>query len=169
MVHHHRPSPDPPWLSPVGDEAMQAGGYRSEGAVALLLNEQGQFLLHLRDDNPAIPYPGTWGLLGGVVEPGETSEEALRRELLEEIEFVVGAVTAVGRRITPGPHLLTLYTGAIAKRIEDLPLREGAAIRYFRREALPDVRMAPQLKNVLLEYFRAERTPRQGHTSPCDP
>ncbi len=147
----HQPSP---FLSTSTDGAeIAASDYTSEGTIALLLNEDGQILLQLRDNIPTIPHPGTWGLLGGVREPGETSEECLRRELLEEIEFEAGPLTLVGRFITPRRHLLTLYAGRIDKRADDLTLHEGQAVRFFPKEALPDLNLAPSLRDVLLYYF----------------
>ena len=60
-------------------------------AVALaMLERQGHWLLQLRDDVPTIVAPGCWGLFGGHLDPGETPEQALRRELLEEIAWVAG-------------------------------------------------------------------------------
>ena len=54
--------------------------------VALaMLERQGQWLLQLRDDIPGIAAPGCWGLFGGHLDPGESPDQALRRELLEEI------------------------------------------------------------------------------------
>jgi len=47
-----------------------------------------RLLLLQRDDNPAIRDPGCWQLPGGGVETGETSEEAIRRELIEEINVM---------------------------------------------------------------------------------
>ena len=52
---------------------------------ALLLNEEGSILL-LRSTNPAT-HVSFWCTPGGEIEPGETAEEALRRELLEELRF----------------------------------------------------------------------------------
>lgn len=55
-------------------------------AIALLLRE-GQFLLQLRDNIPTIVYPGHWAFFGGHVEPGETPEAGVWRELKEEINY----------------------------------------------------------------------------------
>jgi len=60
----------------------------SRPAVALaILQQDGKFLMQLRDDNPNILYPGHWGFFGGHIEPGETPEIGVRRELLEEIGY----------------------------------------------------------------------------------
>ena len=58
-----------------------------EVAVAML-HRQGKWLLQLRDDIEGIIAPGCWGLFGGHVEPGESIEAGLRRELNEEIDLV---------------------------------------------------------------------------------
>ena len=55
-------------------------------AIAIL-HQQNKFLLQLRDDIPGIIYPGHWGLFGGHIEPGETPDVAVKRELLEEIGY----------------------------------------------------------------------------------
>ncbi len=55
-------------------------------AIAILYYNN-QFLMQLRDDIPNIVYPGHWGLFGGHLEPGETPEFAVKRELLEEIGY----------------------------------------------------------------------------------
>lgn len=44
--------------------------------------------MQLRNDIPGILYPGCWGFFGGHIEPGETPEVAMQRELLEEIGYV---------------------------------------------------------------------------------
>jgi len=54
--------------------------------VALaMLERDGRWLMQLRDEIPNIVAPGCWGLFGGHLDPAETPEQALRRELLEEI------------------------------------------------------------------------------------
>ena len=57
-----------------------------EVAIAILYRE-GKFLMQLRDEIPTIIYPGHWALFGGHLEKGETPEEAMLRELYEEINY----------------------------------------------------------------------------------
>ena len=46
------------------------------GATVLVFNENNEILLNLRADT------GTWGIIGGGMEPGESLEETAARELL---------------------------------------------------------------------------------------
>ena len=67
-------------------------------AKAIICFEQ-QILLQLRDNIDGIYYPDHWGLLGGEVELGETSEEAVERELAEELLLTSCRATL---RLRPG-------------------------------------------------------------------
>ena len=58
----------------------------SEVAIAMIESD-GRWLLQLRDDIEGILYPGQWALFGGHLDPDETPEVALRRELEEEINW----------------------------------------------------------------------------------
>ena len=60
-----------------------------EVAVGVLIDEAGRFLLTSRP--PGKVYEGFWEFPGGKVEAGETVEQALRRELEEEIGVRIGA------------------------------------------------------------------------------
>ncbi|MGW1143221.1 NUDIX domain-containing protein, partial [Streptomyces zhihengii] len=59
------------------------------GTSALLVDDSGRYLLHLRDAHKPIWRPGQWGLLGGGTEPGESPAEGIARELLEETGLTV--------------------------------------------------------------------------------
>ncbi len=49
---------------------------------ALITDEEGRLLVTVRKGEPA---KGTWDLPGGFVDPGESVEEAVRREIKEEL------------------------------------------------------------------------------------
>jgi 8-oxo-dGTP pyrophosphatase MutT (NUDIX family) len=53
-------------------------------AVALIIDEQGRRLVQLRDAKPTIFFPDHWGCFAGALEPGETDERSLAREIDEE-------------------------------------------------------------------------------------
>lgn len=52
--------------------------------VGVVENHRGEYLLCRMPEGRGV-FPGEWGLPGGGIEPGETVEEALRREILEEV------------------------------------------------------------------------------------
>jgi 8-oxo-dGTP diphosphatase len=94
-------------------------------AVALaLLEREGRWLLQLRDDVPGIVAPGHWGLFGGHLDPGETPEQALRRELLEEISWQAGPLTFAFRQERP-ERVLHYFHAPLPVPLEALRLLEG--------------------------------------------
>ena len=58
-------------------------------AVAIFLKPDGRFLLSSRPEGK--PYPGYWEFPGGKIEPGETVQAALVRELIEELNATITA------------------------------------------------------------------------------
>jgi ADP-ribose pyrophosphatase YjhB (NUDIX family) len=64
---------------------------------AVILDTQGRLLLIKRGHAPGL---GLWSLPGGRIEPDETDETALRREMLEETGLLVepGALIGTVRR-----------------------------------------------------------------------
>jgi 8-oxo-dGTP diphosphatase len=94
-------------------------------AVALaLLEREGRWLLQLRDDVPGIVAPGHWGLFGGHLDPGETPEQALRRELREEIAWEAGALCFAFRQERP-ERVLHYFHAPLPVPLEALRLLEG--------------------------------------------
>ncbi len=92
-------------------------------AMAILYRDN-KFLMQLRDDIEGILYPGQWGFFGGHLEVGENPEAGLKRELLEEINYVIKQ-----------PKLFHCYADNRAKRyifhapltvdVDELELNEG--------------------------------------------
>jgi 8-oxo-dGTP pyrophosphatase MutT (NUDIX family) len=61
----------------------------SDAVAALLVREDGRYVMQLRDAKPDIFFPDHWGCFGGAVDAGERPDEALRRELREELEYEI--------------------------------------------------------------------------------
>jgi 8-oxo-dGTP pyrophosphatase MutT (NUDIX family) len=81
------------------DYFMRADGpLKAANAVAaLLVLEDGRYVMQLRDTLPDIFYPNHWGCFGGAVDAGEQPFEALRRELREELEYEIQDATEFTR------------------------------------------------------------------------
>ena len=60
----------------------------TEVAVGILLRADGALLLSTRPEGK--PYAGYWEFPGGKIEAGESVEQALRRELIEELGVTIG-------------------------------------------------------------------------------
>jgi 8-oxo-dGTP diphosphatase len=92
-------------------------------AIAIL-TQSNQFLMQLRDPIPGIVHPGHWGMFGGHLDEGETPEEAIWRELTEEICYTSPALTFFCEDLGPGVVRHVFY-GELTVPISDLDLREG--------------------------------------------
>lgn len=95
-----------------------------EVAIAILY-QNGRFLMQLRDDIPGILYPGCWGFFGGHLEPGETPEFGMRRELMEEIGYCPSELLLFERMETDRGIVRNIFHGALTVEIESLELNEG--------------------------------------------
>lgn len=60
------------------------------GCGAIIEDEQGRILLQRRADND------TWGIPGGIMEIGETFEDTVKREVLEETNLVLKDLSLFG-------------------------------------------------------------------------
>ena len=122
-----------------------------DAAVALLVLDDGRYLMQLRDQKAGIFYPGHWGCFGGALDPGETPEAGLRRELREELGVDVGACayfTEFSFDFSPlggRPVLRRFYEARVeASILPRLVLGEGAALRAFDgRQLLARERVTP--------------------------
>jgi 8-oxo-dGTP pyrophosphatase MutT (NUDIX family) len=70
----------------------------ADAVAAVLVLDDGRYVMQLRDDKADIWYPGHWGCFGGAVDQGEPPIAALARELREELEYEIeGAPTELTR------------------------------------------------------------------------
>ncbi len=94
-----------------------------EVAIAILFRGQ-DFLMQLRDDIPNIVYPGHWGLFGGHLEPGETPEIAVVREVIEEIGYQISDPVKFGV-YEDKRAIRHVFVAPINVNLRDLTLMEG--------------------------------------------
>lgn len=90
----------------------------------------------LRDDIPHIHCPNTWGLPGGLIEPGETAIEGCNRELLEEINVVPANMEhlfSVNKTLPDRIHLFNLYKSYFTEsEVAMIKLGdEGQELKFF--------------------------------------
>lgn len=144
-----------------GDRPREGGPDRQavEVAVGVLIRDDGAFLLTSRPEGKV--YAGYWEFPGGKVEPGETVEQALRRELMEEIGVTIGSVHPWRVERVDYPHaLVRLNFCKVYEWDGELHMHEGQSASW---EQLP-VQVAPVLPGTVpvLQWFAQER----GHEGP---
>ncbi len=123
-------------------------------AVGVLIDAQGRFLLTSRPVGKV--YAGHWEFPGGKVEPGETVEQALRRELHEELGITIGPVEPWQVELMDYPHArVRLHFCKVHAWLGEFEMREGQAMAW---QDLP-VQVAPVLPGTVpvLDWFAAER------------
>ncbi|MEH2294073.1 NUDIX hydrolase [Nostoc sp.] len=92
-------------------------------AIAILY-QKNKFLMQLRDNIPGILYPGYWALFGGHIEPGETPEVAVKREILEEIGYILPPFVEFG--YYPGERVVRhVFHAPLLMELNQLVLNEG--------------------------------------------
>lgn len=113
-------------------------------AACALVDADGRILLAQRPEGKQLA--GLWEFPGGKVEPGETPEETLIRELDEELGIAtkiqcLAPLTFASHTYDDFHLLMPLY---VCRRFEGTARgREGQAIKWVRPKALRDYPMPP--------------------------
>lgn len=139
-----------------GQQVRQGGPDRAvtEVAVGVLLLPDGAFLLTSRPQGKI--YAGYWEFPGGKLEPGETVEQALRRELQEELGICIGPAEIWKTQMVDYPHaLVRLHFCKVRQWEGQLQMREAQSFAWQR---LP-VEVTPVLPGTVpvLSWLAEER------------
>jgi NAD+ diphosphatase len=112
--------------------ACQASHFPRTDPVVIMLPVDGDHCLLGRQAR----FPsGMWSCLAGFLEPGETIEAAVRREIREEAGIVCGPVSYFASQ--PWPFPMSLMIGCHAKALSDTVTVDRAELedaRWFHRE-----------------------------------
>jgi mutator protein MutT len=104
-------------------------------------------------------YPNIWDIFGGHIEEGETKEDALKRELDEEIGICVKDFEFIETYQDKDPtygidythHIYIIHTWE--GNPENKVPKEHESIRWFSREDIENLKMHGEVKRIILEYL----------------
>lgn len=128
---------------------------------ALLVNDDGELVIHLRDDKPGLPFPAHWATLGGAINHGEHPDEAMRRELMEEIEQIPAMKFWQQLNHDFRWHGETrtvenyLYVGRLHGDLALVRLHEGQRLGAFSPDEIDTIPIAYGLDAVFRAFFAA--------------
>jgi len=123
-------------------------------AVIVAVEKAGRLLLAHNRNFP----PRRFSAIAGFVDPGETLENAVRRELREEVGIEVVRIRYVGSQGWPFPNSLMAAFRAEWESGELVP--DGAEIveaGWFAPEALPDIPAKGTVSRELIDSWLADR------------
>jgi 8-oxo-dGTP diphosphatase len=123
-------------------------------AVGVLIDAQGRFLLTSRPEGKV--YAGHWEFPGGKLEAGESVEQALRRELHEELGITIGHAEPWTVDLMDYPHArVRLHFCKVFEWSGEFEMREQQAMAW---QDLP-VQVSPVLPGTIpvLQWFAEER------------
>lgn len=123
------------------------------GVAVAVFNEQGQILLQQRRN-------GIWGVPGGFVELGESTEEAGRREVFEETGIEIGTLQLIsvfsGKeffvKLPNGDEFYPITIAYLCKDIKGGLLKadriESLSVQFFDFDKLPE-NISPFIKKLI--------------------
>ncbi|MDR3369966.1 NUDIX domain-containing protein [Rhodoferax sp.] len=138
-----------------GHEAREGGPNRPvvDVAVGVLIQPNGDFLLTSRPEGKV--YAGYWEFPGGKLEAGETVEQALARELFEELGIQTGQIQRWRDELVDYPHaLVRLHFCKVLDWSGELQMREAQS---FAWQQIP-VKVGPVLPGTIpvLQWLAAD-------------
>ncbi|MDU8358104.1 NAD(+) diphosphatase [Pseudomonas syringae group sp. J309-1] len=102
---------------------------------------------------------GVYSTLAGFVEPGESAEDCVRREVMEEVQVKVKNIRYVGSQCWPFPHSMMLGFHAEYDSGEIVPQPDEIEdARWFNINDLPPLPASRSIARHLIELYLAQRS-----------
>lgn len=110
--------------------------------------------------SPRFPV-GRFSTLAGFIEPGESAEEAVRREVREETGIETGRISYFKSQSWPMPHsfMLGFYAEATSQEIH-IDGIEIEAADWFTADSLPGLPPSSSISRALIDNFLNATAPR---------
>jgi 8-oxo-dGTP diphosphatase len=126
------------------------------GVGVILYTDDGKVLLQQRDNKPSIKYPGYWVIFGGGVEENETPEQAIRREMVEELGLKLGEIRLISTPTLRLDNALIkqyIYISKLTTTPDKLVLSEGSAFGLFSKEMIEEIKIGFNFREILDSFF----------------
>lgn len=120
-----------------------------DSAGIILRNKEGEILLQHRDDKEGLAGRNMWALFGGMIEGGENPEDALVREIREELCFDVSGKVRFIEKISIGSSFVYVYEYLGTVELDELRLLEGQGMKFFSREEIRKENVVSSVKNLI--------------------
>lgn len=123
------------------------------GIPVIIKNSNNEILLGKRSNK--VFYPNMWGLPGGLVEKGETLQEAAKRELKEEMGIDIKIIKKSANiyedfsKKECNLHLINIPIYAKIKRNKPKAKDETKKITWFKSSELKKMKLAYNHKEIL--------------------
>ncbi len=129
-----------------------------KGAGVILIADNGNVLLQHRDKNNKWNQD-SWSEFGGQIEEGETSEEAIKRELKEELGIKLTDLKFFKKyefQRQKGIYEQFVFTALLSCPLENLKKqqKEGKDLAFFNCEEIKNLKMADYTKELLEDFFK---------------
>lgn len=108
---------------------------------------------------PGMKMPGYWEFPGGKIEPGESPEAALVREIKEELDLTVTPTKVLGE--FPFEYdfgKISLIAIIATSATMDLSLREHESARWLKMDQIRGLNLAPADEPILRFVLAQERS-----------
>ena len=108
------------------------------------------YLLQLRDNNKSIFSPNHWGLFGGMKNNSETSEDAIKREIYEELGVKCKILKKIGEGFhKPSGTKNIFFLIKSLNHINSKNLKEGQDLGWFTLGQIKKMKITWETRYIL--------------------
>lgn len=137
---------------------MKKEKLRKNGAGIIIYNDKNQVLLQLRNNNHNIKYPNSWVLFGGAINPGEVPEQAIKREIYEEIGIILRNISFFKNYVyidEDEVHKQYIFKLQSNLDLNKIILKEGADLKFFSKKELGSIDIGFNVRDMLCDFFKS--------------